>query len=514
MKATIARVLRNDFLAFARKAIYESDGTLISDDRYIDLLTSELMKVASGKTRRLLINLPPRHLKTQLASVSLSAWILAHESDKKIMVVAYSESLARNISRSIRAILQADWFKEVFDVRIAKGHAEVMSFATTAGGALYAASIDGSVTGFGADVIIVDDPHNTNDAGEEKMLERTINRFNAAVMSRLNNRKRGRVVVIGHRIHDDDLSAHLINEGDWTHIALPLVATREHTYKTDYGTWIRSKSAVLRPDAFDERDVAQLRADCVNPSFDLYYQQDADGQALPSITAGHFPRYPHNLDEGGGAFHVISIDTGTDRGDRRSFSVIQAWASDGKNHYLVEQYRERCDIVDLERAAKHFCRRYRQCPVLVERTANGPALISRLSRKWLRRVHDITPRGSKASRLRPHIEAIIAGRVRLPLDAPFCSGFVQEFVEFPHGRHTDQVDAFTQYMDWVANQTELPKTAGSPPAIAAFGFNSSFNGYSMHQQPKPKDPGIMASSSYNNRASNAPFPTVKRGVKF
>jgi predicted phage terminase large subunit-like protein len=512
MDNKIASLLHDDFLAFARKAIRELDGTRISKDRYLDLLATELMKVAGGTTRRLIINMPPRHLKTQLASVCLSAWILAHDPKKKIMIVTYSEDLARQIARSIRSILQADWFKKLFHTRIARGHAAAMKFATTAGGEVFAASIDGSVTGFGADMIIVDDPHNVKDAGNLEQLENTIGLFETVVMPRLNNPNKGCVIVIAQRIHDEDLSAYLLADGGWTHILLPLIATRDQTFKTAYGTWVRHEGTLLRPDDYDMDDVERRRTRSVNPAFDLLYQQDVDGQALPPIAAGHFQLYkPDNLSA---VPYVISIDTGTDQGDGRSFSVIQIWASVGNKHYLVHQYRARCDFHDLCRMAKQLCRRYPRCPVLVERTANGPALITKLKRIWPKRVYEITPRGSKASRLRPHIEAIIAGRIHLPLDAPFSSRFVQEFAEFPHGHHTDQVDAFTQYMDWFLNHSDQLQPTGSASGIAACGLNSHPNSFDRRHQPKPQDRGIMAVSGNNNRMPNAPFPTVKAWVKF
>ena len=513
MRNEIVRLLRTDFLAFARKAIREKDGTVVSKDRYLEYLATELMKVVDGETKRLVVNMPPRHLKTAMASVCLSAWILAHKPNTKILLITYTEALAREIARAIRSILQAGWFKQLFDTRIEKGHAEVMKFATTAGGEVYAASIDGSITGFGADLIIVDDPHNITDAGHPKKLASTIDRFDTLVMSRLNNRKQGRLVVIAHRIHDQDLSAHLLAAGGWTHILLPLMATRDQVYDTAYGPWHRRKDTLLRPDADDLNEVARLRATLVNPPIELLYQQDADVQALPSITAEHFPLYsPDSL---GPVCYAISVDTGTDKGDRNSFSAVQTWASDGANHYLVEQFRQRCDFDDLERVVKRFCRRY-GCPILVERTANGPALISKLTRKQRKRVHEITPRGSKAARFRPHIEKILAGRVHLPRNAPFYSDLVKEFVEFPHGRYTDQVDAFTQYMDWVAEQGSFgqPQPAASASPSIAVGLNSQYLGSDRHNRPKPQDRGFMAAGGNSNRMPNAPFATVKAWVKY
>jgi phage terminase large subunit-like protein len=504
-------VLRTDFLAFARKAIRETEGTKISHDRYLELVATKLMDFADGKTKRLIVNLPPRHLKTQLGSVCLAAWILAHKPNTKIMVVGYSGELAEEIARSIRSILQADWFKKIFDTRIAKGHAKAKNFATTAGGALYAASIDGSITGFGADVIVGDDLHNITDAGYPEQLERTIERFDTVIMSRLNNRKKGRVIVIAHRIHDMDLSAHLLAGGGWTHVVLPVIATRDQTYDTTYGPWHRRKGTLLQPEADDVDQIEKLRGKLVNPAFDLLYQQDVDGQALPSITADNFPTYSpddiHNLP------HVISVDGGTDKGDRRSFSVIQDWAYDRHNRFLVREFRERCDFHDLGRMTRRFGKRY---PILIERAANGHALISELTRRQRKRVYGIIPYGSKAARFRPHLEKILAGRVRLPFGALFRADFVQEFIEFPHGRHTDRVDAFSQAMAWIDEHGQFshPQPAIPPPASCVVGLNSQYTGPDRRYQPKPNEPGLMVASGNSNRAPNTPFPTAKTRVRY
>jgi len=109
MKNEIKSMVRTDFLSFARKAILDLDGTRLGYDRYLEYLATELMEFVDGKTRRLIINLPPRHLKTLLFAVCLSAWKFAHEPSAKIMIVTYSEQLAKNIARNIRRILLSDW---------------------------------------------------------------------------------------------------------------------------------------------------------------------------------------------------------------------------------------------------------------------------------------------------------------------------------------------------------------------------------------------------------------------
>jgi predicted phage terminase large subunit-like protein len=432
----------------------------------------------------------------------------------KILVLSYTEDLAEWIARCIRSVLQADWFKKLFDARIQKGHAKAMNFRTTAGGELRAMSIHGSVTGFGADFLVVDDPHNTSEAASSKQLRETIELFHKNGMTRLNNPKSGRIIVIGHRIHEDDLSAHLLNAGGWRHVVLPIIATREQTYETAYGPWTRRQGDLLQPGAYDMQHVNALRANLHNPDFDMLYQQDVDAQAWPAITAEHFPCC--TSDQLQRCQVVISIDAGTDEGASRSFSVIQVWKYDGQNHFLVEQFRERCDFHDLARATRHLARRHAASSILIEQTANGPALKSELTKNQRKRVVGIIPRGSKTSRLRRHIDKIIAGRIRLMSDAPFRSDFVRELVKFPHGRHNDQVDGLTQYLDWIDKQGpfDVSKAIGPQSLPMAVALNSQRTVASQPKVGQPGARGVMASAGNSNLLSNGPFVTAKAWVRY
>jgi hypothetical protein len=151
MDLRIKTLLSRDFLSFARKAISELEGTKIGNEQYLKYLAHELDQFANEATRRLIVNLPPGHLKTSLGSVSLAAWMLAHDPTLKVILVTHAEHLSKAIARNILAILQAPWFKQVFETRIKKGHAEVTDFGTTSGGGVFVTSFHGRFTGRRAD---------------------------------------------------------------------------------------------------------------------------------------------------------------------------------------------------------------------------------------------------------------------------------------------------------------------------------------------------------------------------
>jgi hypothetical protein len=175
MDSTLEALLRQNFLSSARLAIRELEGTRLGQDRYLQYLARELELFADKQINRLIINLPPGHGKSLLASVCLTAWLLAHDPCLKVIIVTHAENLSKTIARNIRSILQSSWFKEVFGPRIKKGHAEVTDFATTAGGSVFVTSFGSGFTGRRADVIIVDDPHDIGD--DPHQIEGTIESF-------------------------------------------------------------------------------------------------------------------------------------------------------------------------------------------------------------------------------------------------------------------------------------------------------------------------------------------------
>jgi predicted phage terminase large subunit-like protein len=506
-------LLRNDFLSFASKALFELDGTIVSEDGYLAYLSAILTKFANGKTKRLIINAPPRHLKSLLATVCLIAWVLAHNAKEKIILLAGSMSLAETHARAIRAIMRAEWYRATFPTRIKKGHGSATHFVTTAGGEVFAASIHSNITGRGGHVIVIDDPHDTDDADKPQPLGDVIERFNKNVKSRLNSQLTGGIVVVAHRVGDGDLTSHLLTRGGWEHVVLPLVAPRNQTFKANGVVWRRYKGELLRADFADEKDIAELKETQFN--YDWLYQQDCDGQALPSIKAKHFPTAARETYAD--LPRVLSIDPGSSDVKHASFSVAQVWAFNRENLYLIDDYRAQCKFNDLKMKVRGLIRQYRPWVVLIENTANGPALVSELTQALKNRcqIVPITPHGSKSSRLSRHIDKIIQGRVHLAGHRDYWAEVIEEFGAFPHGKHSDQIDSFTQMADYVEAHGALAKPSSM---MAEFPMVMASNSQAFGYAPRPmsaaelKKPGIYAGRGNSNYAPNGPFIEAKAWV--
>lgn len=447
-------LLKTDFSSFVRRAFRHShDGTKLGDHMYIDLVCHKLKELAEGDLRRLIINMPPRHLKTFLGAKCLAAYVLGRDPSTNVMIVTYSDALAKEIAYGIRSIMQSAWYKEVFKTRLADDRTKVSDFATIQGGRVYAASIDGSITGHGADLLILDDPIDIDDAGNLEHIQQINTRFDSKVMSRLNNAKTSRVVVIAHRLNEYDLSGHLKAAGGWERISLPMIAARNKSFDIGFAQWHRKKGSLLRPDAFSKKEIKRLQK-TLAPDFETLYQQNPGGAGSLRFKRSYFQAFE---DEPGIGSVVLSIDAGQRGGPSNSYSTIQAWRRIGRDHYLVGLWREQCNFDQLSSKYWSFVREFRPAAALIEATAMGPQLMADAQRRHRVKIFEIIPDGrSKADRLIGHLRTFKQKHIHLPIAAEWREPYIDEFLQFPTGKFDDQVDATTQYLDWVNTSPVLP----------------------------------------------------------
>ena len=175
---------------------------------HIEIIAAKLMALRAGKIRRLIINMPPRYLKSLLASVAFPAWCLGHDPAAQILCASYAQELADKLSRDCRRILASDWYQQLFPTtRLSPRHQAVPEFETTAQGCRIATSVGGVLTGRGADVIIIDDPLKPEEALSQAQRQAANEWYDHTLYSRLNDTRSGAIIVIMHRLHEDDLQA-------------------------------------------------------------------------------------------------------------------------------------------------------------------------------------------------------------------------------------------------------------------------------------------------------------------
>jgi predicted phage terminase large subunit-like protein len=457
MSEQIAALLLSNFELFARAAFrYLHDGRELGNEPYIEYLCVRLARAVEPGARTV-FNLAPRHLKTLLGAVFLPTWLLARDPTEKIIILAYSEQIARDSSYLVRKLLQWEFYQKNFSTRLAADRTRVWDFLTTAGGSVYAVSVDGSVTGRGATVIIFDDPVAIADCANLEKFAMVNERFGGEVMSRLDDPITGRVLIIGHRLHANDLSGHVLKAGGWEHISLAMIAPTDQTY--DFGNarlWRRKQGELLRPDAFSESDIARMKA-TLNPDFEALYQQfmgEPSSVRLSRNCVGTFTIGPAN------APGIISVDPGHRAGPGHSFTVMQALSWAGDDVFLLDQWRAQADIKEAVRALRIGVTNCRPSAVLIECSGYGPTLAYDLRKRFrLLDVHLVPTDGrSKTRRLLDHIDTMQGNRIKLPQDAPWCEDWLTELEQFPHGPFDDQIDTLTQALDFIRQYPHLRKT--------------------------------------------------------
>jgi predicted phage terminase large subunit-like protein len=439
--------ITTDFTALFEKEFSYVEGKKLQVRDYVEYLCHQIINASNLHV----VNAPPRCCKSSIG-ICLAAWTLGHDPTSEVMILAGREDLAEEISRKVRAIVRAPWFSKAFPRTVlSKSKSRKMDFATDAGGGLYAASIHGNFTGRGADLVIVDDPLSVSDATNLEKIQRINEIFDDAVLSRLNNPRTGKVVIIMHRLHEDDLSGHVWKQGGWSRTVLPLIAPRTKTFDLGYRQWTRKKGDILRPEAFSKREIKRLQK---RGSFQLLWQQNPLGNSFKTVKRRHFGRFSAVPEMG----VILSIDPSLIGVGDCSFNVIQAWCRDGDKYFVIDQWREQCGFLDLRRACLRMIRLHRPVAILVERTGNGAALLDEFRRKR-HNVVAIIPNGSKLDRFRQVSRIIRSRKVLLKDDAPWREEFLDEITHFPTGPADDQLDAATQALSWLHEQPGLQKPA-------------------------------------------------------
>src|SRR5208337_2945525 len=192
-----------------------------------EFIAAKLAAVRAGRVRRLIISVPPRHLKSHLASVAFPAWCLGHDPSLQILCVSYAQDLADKLARDCRRIVASDWYRWLFPTRLSPQRQAVAEFETTAQGSRVATSVGGVLTGRGADLIIIDDPLKPEEALSQTQ-RRTANEwFDHTLYSRLNDKLEGAIVLIMHRLHEDDLTGHVLAQEPWEVVRLPAIAEED-----------------------------------------------------------------------------------------------------------------------------------------------------------------------------------------------------------------------------------------------------------------------------------------------
>lgn len=449
-------ILRNDIVAFTQRAFAElHPGRQMVAGWHHEAIAYWLDVAAIRQEYdRLIINLPPRSLKSEMVSVALPAFILGRDPTRKVIVVSYNQDLANYLSRLTRQIMQADWYRRLFPSTAIQGQGALGQFFTSQGGFRAALSTGGTFTGKGGDLIIIDDPLKADDAYSETARKALLEWTTSTLFSRLDDKRSGAIILVQQRQHEDDLSGHMLRAGGWAHLNLPAIATKDEEIilsRKPLRFHHRREGDLLDPVREDQYVLDGLKRQMGSAAFLAQYQQEPVPPDGDIIKTAWFRTYTE-LPSGGET--ILSIDTASKAGLRNDWSVVTVWRVVENRYFLAYVWRRRVEFPELLQSVKELARTLLPDKLLIEDKASGTGLIQALRDDPEGFPITAYDPGSidKETRMRVQSHRIEGGQVFLPKEAPWLADFLNEVRRFPNGAHDDQMDAMSQFLDHVSSR--------------------------------------------------------------
>jgi len=401
-------------------------------------------RIANGTLKRLIVNLPPRHTKSELASYLFPAFILGRDPRIQIIEATHTAELAVKFGRKVRDLVDDERYRELFpDVALKADSKAAGRWDTNKGGTYFAAGVGGTITGRGADLLVIDDPHTENDAMSELALENAWEWYQSGPRTRL--QPGGAIVVVMTRWGTNDLTARLLKAqkshraDKWEVIEFPAILP---------------SGRPLWPEYWKMEELLAVKANLSAQKWNALYQQQPTNDEGAILKREWWRVWPHD-DPPVVNYIIQSMDTAYSKKETADFSVITTWGvfwpdeDSGANIILLDVKKGRWDFPELKRIAKEQYEYWQPDNVLIEAKATGVSLQQELRRMSIP-VTMYSPGGRKAgtdkiSRANAVAPMFEAGMVWAP-DTDWAEALVEECAAFPNGDNDDQVDSTVQAM--------------------------------------------------------------------
>lgn len=442
---------RCDLLTFTQTMFRARKGVDMRPAPHHKPICDALERVVLGKCKRLIINIPPRSGKTELAVVNFIAWCMGNWPDSHFIHASYSKRLATSNAYAARAVMMHETYLEIFPHALLAGDSKAKDeFRTSAGGLVYATGAEGSITGVGAGgmgsdfkgAIVIDDAHKAGEANSPTVRQNVLDWFATTMESRKNNQDTP-IIVIQQRLHENDLAGWLLAGGngeEWEHLCIPAVTPSGESF------W---------PEQFPLSMLDRLRTTSSYVFAGQYMQTPAP--AGGGIFKDEWQRTWSVLPEF--EYRTIYADTAMKTGEENDFSVFQHWGKgrDGKI-YLLDMIRGKWEAPQLLAQARAFwdkCRHHHSGTLrklMIEDKASGTGLIQQMKQAGIP-VEGIPRNRDKISRAYDTAPQMEAGNVMFMQGNEHMSALLGELSTFPRGSFDDCVDPL---MDAVQDMLNSP----------------------------------------------------------
>lgn len=446
------------------------NGQPMIENWHIKYLCDKLQEVAERvvkgeeRDKHLLINVPPRTLKSELVNVFLSSYLWTLKDDIQIISSSYSASLSTGLSVQARRLILSDWYKKHFPyVELSIDQKQKTKYSTPNGGLRYSTSTGGTVTGMGGDVIIIDDPQNPQEARSDKERDNANRFFNETLRSRLNNPDKGVFIIIMQRLHENDLTGNILeNDRDnWEHISLPAELSN-NVIPSDLKEFY--KEGLLFPQRLSLSVLNGFKIGLGSYGYSGQYMQlpsPADG----GIIKRDWFRIQRSIFDKNGKELLLNdltwnfyLDTAYTEKQNNDPSALLAAAWYDNNLYIRQVESVRLEFPELCKYIPQFVQSNgytNSSRIKIEPKASGKSVVQQLKQTTgLNILEDKPPTQDKVSRANGVSPFIESGRVIL-LEGRYIDSFLEQCASFPNGNHDDEVDVLVMAIE---NETTRKKS--------------------------------------------------------
>jgi predicted phage terminase large subunit-like protein len=452
-------LVRSDFTAFIERSFHElNPATSFLPNWHIEVIAAELEACRRGETKRLIINVPPRSLKSHCASIAFPAWLLGHDPSAQIIVASYAQDLASKLSSDCRTLFASSFYRDLFSTRLSPQRQAVQEFMTTRQGFRLSTSIGGVLTGRGADFIIIDDPLKPDEALSDTQRKAVNDWYDGTLYSRLNNKRDGCIILIMQRLHEDDLVGHVLGMEPWKVLRFPAIAEENevHVIQSSYGCGMqrfkRSAGEALHAAREPLEVLNRLREAQGEYNFSGQYQQAPAPLGGGLVKAQWFKTYSEADLPAKFETTFQSWDTANKPTELADYSVCTTWGVKDKHAYLLHVLRKRLGYPELKRAVREQAEAFSPQTILIEDKASGTQLIQELVSEGTHAIKKYEPTMDKIMRMHSVTSTIENGFVHLPEKAAWLAEYLHELSCFPKGKYDDQADSTSQALDWFKRQ--------------------------------------------------------------
>lgn len=457
------RVSLHDFVRLTWPII--EPGREFVDGFHIEAICDYLEAVSAGKIKRLIINMPPRYGKSNLITVLWPCWEWTMFPSRRFGFCSYSANLSTQHSLKRRRVIESEQYKRRWGhmVKLERDQNVKNEFENTRRGLMFSTSTGGTATGKGGDVLIGDDVLNPVTAESKAERETALDFIDHVWMSRLDDKRFGRMVFVEQRLHAKDVTAHLTARGGWTVLTLPAQFTerREIHLPTSNVTVVKEQSDLLAPQREGVAELAALQLQMGTRAYQAQYLQRPSAEEGALLRRGWFRSYNPGVPIRGELFRIWSWDTAVKEGEQNDYSVGTYWSLAADGFFLLKRVKGRMAYPALKReVAEQFSAHPAQA-LLIEDASSGALLIQDFKTMRLP-VIPVKVDKDKTVRVNMVSPLVEAGMVFLPeaVDAPWVIDYRDNLCEFPYAEHDDDVDSTTQALTYMRARTSGAPSSG------------------------------------------------------